>query len=407
LSNNCNTACSTSEYCPAGNTGAVSCGSKWTGCTSCNTTACTACGTTGYYLNGTTCSTCPTGCSACSSSSVCSSCSAGYRKNGNSCTACTGATWSSGGTTTTCSTCTGCSACNTSNGQCSSCNAGYRKNGTTCTACTGATYSTGGTTTTCSTCTGCSACTNTNGQCSSCNAGYYKNGTSCTKCTTSQYCPGGTTAATSCSSAITGCTSCSGTTCTACDTSGYTLQNGNCVSTVSTISYGGYTWSKYNAGDTGGPKIPSTVYICTAGSSCPYGGTLPTCWKGQTAQNCTTSNGYSGCNRTVCNFYAAQLICAYNNMNLPTTTQFASVGNATGAASLNFCDNSVNSTVYASCQPSDTNKCKNARDANDNCAVYHIWSNSQCYSAFFQYGIYTASWNYCEPKFAASVRCVK
>ncbi len=79
--------------------------------------------------------------------------------------------------------------------------------------------------------------------------------------------------------------------------------------------------SKYNVGDAGpdgfGPPIPEsfTQYIMNIGQSCPYNGSC--CWKGKTAGTCgITGNAganYSGCNRTVCQWNAANAACREYN----------------------------------------------------------------------------------------------
>ncbi len=98
--------------------------------------------------------------------------------------------------------------------------------------------------------------------------------------------------------------------------------------------------SKYNVGDAGpdgfGPPIPESFnqYIMNAGQTCPYNGNC--CWKGKTANACgITGNAganYSGCNRTVCQYNAANAACRQYNAfgatavgawRLPTGAEFS------------------------------------------------------------------------------------
>lgn len=88
--------------------------------------------------------------------------------------------------------------------------------------------------------------------------------------------------------------------------------------------------TKYNAGDSGGASIPSGVQrlsVNLSDHSSPYPwATNPRCWSGRTAASsyadaCNESNprcvndasapfDYSPCNRTLCNWYAAKIICS-------------------------------------------------------------------------------------------------
>ncbi|MBQ8476847.1 hypothetical protein IJ531_07285 [bacterium] len=412
ISNNCNTACSSNEYCPAGNTGAVNCSSKWSGCVSCNLSNCTEC-SLGYYINGTGCTVCSNvsaGCYKCSSGTVCTGCNAGYYKNTstNKCVACSASQYCPKDTLGTPSACsgniTGCSSC--SGGSCSTCSSGYYKNTSNkCTACSNVS-------------TGCNTCSS-NSVCTRCNAGYYLNTSTkkCVACTASQYCPSGTNGTpNTCSSKITGCTSCSGSSCISCS-AGYILSSGSCVFSFSTVLAGNATWSQYNAGDTNGPKIPSTVKICTAGSSCSYGSTTATCWKGTTAiqsgnNGCTNTTGYSGCNRTVCNWYAANLICAYNNMKLPTNAQFQALRQSAGANSTytgtaaKFCDCENSSSSYSRCYIAV--RCNNATSTA--CHPHCLWgvqSDSSSAYQFYLHGGTLGGPNTSSKQYALSVRCVK
>ncbi len=155
------------------------------------------------------------------------------------------------------------------------------------------------------------------------------------------------------------CTTCNndGTKCTKCE-SGYFPYNGVCVKTNTTTYVKGHYWTKYNAGagqlepDSANPVTADTVQYgptipfkglnygtgssyeekiekCTVGQACSYGGTTPTCWvatsSADTSGICDTTDGYSGCKRTLCNWYAANIICAYNGMTLPASTHTSNI----------------------------------------------------------------------------------
>ncbi len=72
--------------------------------------------------------------------------------------------------------------------------------------------------------------------------------------------------------------------------------------------------TKYNVGDTNGPTIASSVYTVTAGgTTCKA---TECCWRGTTSTPCMGvgswnghSTSYSGCNRTLCTWAAANASC--------------------------------------------------------------------------------------------------
>ena len=132
--------------------------------------------------------------------------------------------------------------------------------------------------------------------------------------------------------------------------------------------------TKYNVGDSGGPAINTsvaTVVDIDKGETCTNGNC---CWKGTTANpsNCTTSatgnNGtisyYSGCNRTLCGWDAAQASCAAwhiedtvaGDWRLPTTNELygwgknvSNISSFLGTKGLQLCDSSTSSKGNALC----------------------------------------------------------
>ena len=73
-----------------------------------------------------------------------------------------------------------------------------------------------------------------------------------------------------------------------------------------------YCMTKYNIGDKNELPIPSSVKVVAPGTSCTSSGTSMCCWSGgKTAGSCNSANGdYSGCNRTMCDWRAANESCS-------------------------------------------------------------------------------------------------
>ncbi len=131
--------------------------------------------------------------------------------------------------------------------------------------------------------------------------------------------------------------------------------------------------SKYNVGDSGpsgkGPTLPSAYsgYIVNAGQSCPYSGFC--CWRGATSSPCSmTGNAgadYSGCNRTVCQFNAANEACRSWTANgktpagawrLPSQNEFNSmfryldiINNNRGKDGLQLCTHGTSASGSVPC----------------------------------------------------------
>ena len=275
--------------------------------------------------------------------------------------------------------------------------------------------------------------------CQTCESGFKCDGTNIMPCPKGTYqdqegqqnclaCPDNTYSdeegSTECVACTPHCTNCNKTTgvCSACQ-DGYDLENGICKynATFKTVKIDGVYWTTKNAGDYDGPQIPDDVNIyyvdsevCVQGNSstsATCGGSVPTCWQGRTSVVCgaISSTGYSGCNRTVCNWQAANLICPYNNMTLPTTTQLASLRVKPSANSIynqplvDFCDNLEGTTSYSLC--SNSNPCKTSY--NNYCYPNNVWSlatGSNGYSLSLDDGIVNGPATFSK-QYAMSVRC--
>ena len=274
------------------------------------------------------------------------------------------------------------------------------------------------------------------GICIACNDGYYLSNNQCKARTTVANCATYSPTADKCESCA----------------SGYTLKNNTCTFKDNCtdeyfIKIGNLCVTRYNMGDSPETLIPSgaNANVVSVGNTCVidtdkekvYKGTASKCcWKGNTAQDCDSSNGsYSGCNRTVCDYAAAKAICENFNKKgyswrLPTTNELniTQLGNQImtinlGNSGLMLCDTGANygssqcSAGSEKCIGTDAGKIKNT------CSPANIWL--EAYSKFHRYGDGTTYyivnpyyyylentywrgptiWNYV-PKAAYSVRCV-
>ena len=198
--------------------------------------------------------------------------------------------------------------------------------------------------------------------CMACKSGYYLSGKECKKSTEVQNCE-------TYSKTENKCETCK---------DGYELKNGKCEKTSYYMAVDNLYVTKYNMGDSTETAIPSTARVTvvytgtTCGSSSNY--STKCCWKGATSgTDCDATNGnYSGCNRTVCNWAAANAICANykqggKTWRLPTISDMAnwltyskSLGNNglmlcdyySGFSSA-YCDhsNSCPGSLYGICRP--------------------------------------------------------
>lgn len=407
--------------------------------------ACTSC-EAGYYCDGTTKESCPQGyyCSG----GIKTPCPAGTyndmtgKSTSSDCKNCASNTYSTGSAATCANnTASNCSAKSTTSNTCTSCNAGYGYSSGTCNACSNGTYSAGGTATCASnTATGCSAKSTTSNKCTSCNAGYgYSSGT-CTACASGKYSTGGTMACTSVTS-VSNCSTYSTTSnaCSTCKTN-YKLQDNTCIAKEFCSPANGlikitanlgsgvktYCITQYNIGDHDNYRLPnpSTVNylnsIVVAGSGNGYCGAC--CWRGSTSRTyCDSTNGsYSGCDRTVCNWSAANALCnkitivGKTGWRLPTQNELSNLNPATyskrgtsyaGDNGLMFCD--PNAAVgYARCASQPI--CQPAPW--DNCNPSSVWTltpsgSEYMITLYLSNGSWRSGGTY--PTIPRSVRCIK
>ena len=419
-------SCPSGKYCD-GSSSPKDCANSISNCAACTTlSSCTKCKTE-YYLN--------------SSKTTCTKCEAGYFCDGTTEKhSCTGKTYSLAGAIS-CSNSTnvencatyyndknGCKTCSNgyyfSSGKCLPCPAGYACSNNNKTACTGTTYSTGNASSclSSSNSANCTTIDNTTGKCSKCNNGYYLNNGACTYCPAGYYCTNNSKTACSGTSYSTGgASSCSTSTntancttinnstgaCTKCNT-GYKISGSACVPEFSCsgqyfMKVGNYCITKYNMGDSTETAIPTSAGVTvvgtgqTCGSSSNY--STKCCWQGSTSgSSCDATNGnYSGCNRTVCNWAAANAICANykkgdKSWRLPTTSEMSNWltnSKSKGNNGLMLCDYY---SGYSSAYCDYSYSCPGSYGGN--CSPGIVWSGS-FYSSTYAYNYYLSqgSWN--------------
>ena len=180
--------------------------------------------------------------------------------------------------------------------------------------------------------------------------------------------------------------------------------------------------TKYNVGNTYGPTIASSTTTVTAGSgSCSAN---ECCWRGKTSYNCAASGSwsghstsYSGCNRTVCTWAAANASCqswapngtSAGDWRLPTQNEMKGWANNIervsaylGSDGLQLCDHF--SFYYGSvrCYASG-NFCSGADT--DVCYPNGVWSSPSGYSFYLSSGGFTGPYSDLA-RYAHSARCV-
>ena len=293
------------------------------------------------------------------------------------------------------------------------------------------------------TCTPCSkgsyAVTSASTSCSTCPAGYYcpdgkkipcpsgtfskGSATACSACASGTYSASGASSCLSCSSKFPNCKICNFNKCTQCQ-DGYTLSSDGtkcekkgCPTKTLKISTssGDLCVTQYNMGDA--PEFPLTgVKIYGLGGRCSSYDKY-CCWQGFTSPlGCNSSNGsYSGCNRTVCNHYAAEVICAnlkYDNKKwrLPTNSELSYFYDASkdkGSSGLMICDRSSNGYYGFSACSGTSSGCDNA--SNSSCAPGYLWTSQlNKTSTAYRWDLYKGGWDYKSSSrlLPLSVRCV-
>jgi len=240
--------------------------------------------------------------------------------------------------------------------------------------------------------------------CEACNPGYYLNGSVCKACSTID----------------SNCAICANNKCISCKTGYHLDSNSKCVSNDNKFScsdtnfmqIGSLCVTRKNMGDSAILTIPSSVIVAKAQEDYCYSNQNKCCWKGLTASNCTNEGGYGSCNRTLCDYNAAEEICKNFNYQglkwrLPAqkeaqTWAYYSVGlNEQG---LQLCDYSGG---FSSLRCSNNNSCLGSYDGA--CRARAVWNNNyDNLNAYFVqlWGGVIDSNNYSMKTGAFSVRCV-
>lgn len=220
---------------------------------------------------------------------------------------------------------------------------------------------------------GCNYCTSKS--CTKCkiNYGLSDDKLSCTKCASNEYSTGETSCI-KCSTFDANCLSCSSSGCTGCS-HGHVLFKGKCYAcNLSTsILINGVCVLRYNAGDPGGLPIPSDVSVGMNRNADAY------CWKGNTTKDCS---GGAYCNRTVCTWYAADIICQKNNMRLPTIAETQTFKDY--YKELHLCQWGGGKAQGSYCLPNSCPGATTTDGSRGGCSVDHIWTSSP--NASFMYG---------------------
>ncbi len=441
-------SCPIGQYAENKSCSCKDCSTLHSNCLECDSTKCTKCKDNNYYINNGKCETCPTGkiCDGINAydESYCANPPTGYFCEGNTikrcsdkysanCASCNSVqclSCISGFYLDSNKDCSACSyrcaqcksenhcikcldtnvldetthSCNTfCNSQISYCVTCSSKN--ICTSCAGGYYV--NLSNTCSPCTDIANCINcsSGSKCDVCKQGYYVNNSSkCALCT------------------IANCAQCDKDgTCLSCNQNYHQSEDKkSCLSNERRFScsdpnfmrIGNLCVTRKNMGDSYSLPIPATVTIVETGGFCEAR-KQNCCWKGATSKVCNSNNGgYSGCNRTVCNWNAAKEICAKFNYagktwRLPTVNEISNWGEnsiARGANGLMLCVDQSGYSTSAQCANQES--CFGS--FNDYCGANIIWSSNfvgdVIYTARIYYNNFLNSSYYSSG--ALSVRCV-
>ena len=244
----------------------------------------------------------------------------------------------------------------------------------------------------------------------------------CLTCPEGQYLDSSDETCKECSDKFSNCTSCDENKCLSCK-NGYILDslnsNNSCVvfdcNGDDFIQVGSLCITKKNMGDGNKLIIPGGVNVVQVDQSCSPSSSNKCCWQGNTSgSGCDNANGggYSGCNRTVCDWWAADYICknfhAGNyTWRLATTSEMSNWGSNSigiGTSGLQLCDWF---SGYSSAYCNTSNRCSGANFSD--CSPHYVWSgdeynSSSAYNYDLCSGGWDRDWNY--RTYAFSVRCV-
>ena len=173
--------------------------------------------------------------------------------------------------------------------------------------------------------------------------------------------------------------------------------------------------TRKNMGDSVNLPIAEGVNVVNTGQSCYPSKTNFCCWKGNTSgSNCDNKNGggYSGCNRTVCDWYAANYICTNFHAGnytwrLATTSEMSNWFNNSKGKGVNGLQLCGYSSGYSSAYCHGSSTCLGAE--NKGCFPDSVWSKIATNSDYFKrYHLPNGNWLNDENYYSAgfSVRCV-
>ena len=225
-----------------------------------------------------------------------------------------------------------------------------------------------------------------------------------------------------CSDKFNHCATCTESECSAC-ADGYVLTNPTSNTPCSNfncsgedfIQIGNLCITKKNMGNGTSLTIPSGVNVVNTGTTCSPSASNFCCWQGATSGTTCNNNGgepYSGCDRTVCDWYAADYICKNftaggRTWRLATSSEMSNWGTNSiglGVNGLQLCDYY---SGYSSAYCHDSSSCPGAYG--DWCFPHRVWSGTVrgSYYAYY-YNLSSGGWNQYSyhRTYAFSVRCV-
>ena len=446
----CTKTCDAGQILDNTNCACKGCGSFGSGCVECSETSCTRC-SAGYGIQAGQCVKCDAGyysdgfrgCAPCLAGNYqadegqlsCNPCPSGQYQDEtgkSSCKTCAAGTYQTESGKTSCNTCEIDYACSggASHVQCAT-NMGADAGSSVCSNCP----------------SNCKDC-NVPAACLQCNPGYYISGGGCIVCPAGSSCDGttnqrvcgagtyavaGSSSCATCSSKTPECAECDSQTgeCSVCK-AGFKLNSekkcvelcdgidcGDSAKCIKTSDTTVICATKYNMLDTldlssSVPSGMATVVMAGFGTSCSPTPTERCCWKGETSRDCDTTtprSTYSGCNRTLCSWYAAEAICGRctyggRTWRLPTVSEVYSIFSYTLEDEHLFCDSTSSMLGLPLCASLYDGTCMGAAEAA--CLPSCIWgenlntneANSVCVLSGHPESKYRAK------NYAIGVRCV-
>ena len=224
------------------------------------------------------------------------------------------------------------------------------------------------------------------------------NDTKCLTCPEGQYLDSNDENCKKCSDKFSDCTSCDENQCLACK-DGYILDNpysnkpcnSFSCSSPDFIQIGSLCITKKNMGDGDSLTIPEGVNVVQINQTCNPSSVIKCCWQGNTSgSSCDNANGegYSGCNRTVCDWWAADYICknfktggyTWRLATMDEMSNWLDYSKNKGINGLQLCDRS---SGYSSAYCFETARCPGAHQ--NNCYPYDLWSSGTSSSTYAYY----------------------